>query len=213
MAEAVPNGYTTGEMKKIAKKKRLNIVFGIAQKYQRKFYNSAVFVSSKGKVVVYQKVHLFDREKLFFKRGKSLKTIPCEGAKLGLLICFDWLYPEVSRVLSLQGAHVLCHPANLVLPYGQDGMKIRCVENGVFAVTANRIGTERRGTVELSFTGGSQIINPRGEVLATAGDRSESLKVVEIDISEAESKAITSNNNIFEDRVPRLYAPIGRQRK
>jgi predicted amidohydrolase len=213
MAEAVPSGYTTGEMKKIAKKKRLNIIFGIAQKQQRKFYNSAVFVSSKGKVVVYQKVHLFDREKLFFARGKGLKAVTCEGAKLGLLVCFDWIFPELSRVLALQGSHVLCHPANLVLPYGQDGMRIRCIENGVFAVTANRIGTERRGTVELSFSGGSQIVNPRGEVLATAGDRSESLKVVDIDLSEAENKAITSNNHLFEDRVPGLYAPVGRKRK
>lgn len=213
LAETVPKGYTVMEMKKIAKRKRLNLIFGMAQKYQRAYYNSAVFVSSKGKVEVYQKVHLFDREKLFFKRGKSLKVISTEEAKLGVLLCFDWVFPEVSRVLTLKGAQILCHPANLLLPYAQDAMKIRCIENRVFAITANRIGTERRGTMKLFFAGGSQVVGPKGDVLTSAGDRSESLKVVDVDLGEADDKNMTSNNNILEDRYPSLYAPIARKNK
>ncbi|MCK4236143.1 MAG: hypothetical protein KAX38_03420, partial [Candidatus Krumholzibacteria bacterium] len=205
--------YTTSEMKKIAKKRNLNLVFGIAEKSQRKYFNSAVFISAKGRIGVYRKVHLFDREKLFFSRGKSFKVVSTGEAKLGLLVCFDWIFPEVGRLLTIQGAQILCHPSNLVLPYAQDAMKIRCIENGVFAVTANRIGTERRGTMSLTFTGGSQIVGPKGNVLASAGDRSESLKVVEIDLEEANNKNITSNNNILADRVPAFYSPIVRKRK
>ncbi len=213
LAEAVPGGYTTSEMQRIAKRRRLNLVFGLAQKYKGKFYNSAVFVSAKGKVETYQKVHLFDREKLFFTRGKSFKVVSAGDAKLGILICFDWLFPEASRTLAIQGAQVLCHPANLVLSYGQEAMRMRCIENRVFAVTANRIGTERRGTVSLAFTGGSQIVGPTGEVLASAGDRSESLRVIEVDIREANNKSITPNNNIFEDRAPALYGALVRKRR
>ncbi len=212
LAEKVPGGYTTSEMKKVAKCNNLHIIFGIAQKAKKKYFNSAAYVSPKGKVSVYQKVHLFDREKLFFTRGKSLKIISIGEAKFGIFICFDWSFPEVARVLMLQGAQVLCHPSNLILPYGQDAMKMRCIENGVFAITANRIGTERRGTMSLTFTGGSQIVDPRGEVLVSAGDRSESLKVVEIDIERANDKNITSNNNIVEDRVPVLYSCIARKK-
>jgi predicted amidohydrolase len=212
LAEAVPTGFTTSEMIKIAKRRRLNLVFGIAQKYKGKHYNSAVFVSQKGKVDSYQKIHLFDREKLFFTRGKSFKVVSTGDAMLGLLICFDWIFPEVSRTLALRGAQVLCHAANLVLPYGQDGMRTRCVENRVFAVTANRIGSEHRGTVSLSFTGGSQIVGPTGEVLASAGDRSESLRVVEVDVREASNKCVTPNNDIFEDRFPTLYTTLVRKR-
>lgn len=208
LAERVPGGYTVTEMKKIAKRKRLNLIFGMAQKAQRKYYNSAVYVSSKGKVEVYQKIHLFEREKLFFTRGKSLKVIPSEEAKLGLMICFDWIFPEVARALTLKGAQILCHPSNLVLPYAQDAMKTRCIENRVFAITANRIGTERRGTVTLSFTGGSQIISPTGEVIVSAGDRSESLKVVDINIEEAKNKNVTPANDILDDRIPSLYSAI-----
>ncbi len=208
MAEKIPGGYTTSEMRKIAKKNNLNLIFGIAQKASRKYYNSSVFVSSKGKVVYYRKVHLFDREKLYFTRGKSLKVISSGQAKLGMMVCFDWLFPEVARVLSLKGARILCHPSNLVLPYGQEAMKTRCIENGVFAITANRVGKEKRGNISLSFTGGSRIINPKGEVLIYAGERSESLKVTEIDIEEADDKNITANNHIFEDRYTSVYSPI-----
>ncbi len=208
LAERVPGGYTTTELKKIAKRKRLNIVFGIAQKYKRKYYNAAVYISPKGKVEIYQKVHLFEREKLFFTRGKSFKVVPTGEAKLGLMVCFDWIFPEVSRLLTLRGANILCHPSNLVLPYAQDAMKTRCIENRVFSVTANRIGTERRGTVTLTFTGGSQIVSPAGEVLATAGDRSESLKVVDVNIEEAKNKNVTPSNDIIDDRAPSLYTKI-----
>jgi predicted amidohydrolase len=208
LAEKVPGGYTTTEMKKIAKRKNLNIIYGIAEKAGRKYYNSSVFVSSKGKVEVYRKVHLFDREKLFFTRGQSFKVVSTGEAKLGMMICFDWIFPEVSRLLMLQGADVLCHPCNLVLPYAHEAIKTRCVENGIFAIMANRIGTERRGTISLTFTGGSQVIGPKGEVLTSAGDRSESLKVVEIDVEEARNKNITPNNNIIADRVPALYKTI-----
>jgi len=208
LVEPVPGGYTTCEMRRLATRRRLNLVFGIAQKYKGRYYNSAVCVSSKGKVEVYQKVHLFDREKLFFTRGKSFKIVSTCDAKLGLLVCFDWIFPEVSRSLALGGAQILCHPSNLVLPYAQDAMKTRCIENRVFAVTANRIGSEHRGTVSLAFTGGSQIVSPAGEVLASASDRSESLRVVEIDIREANNKHVTPNNSLFEDRSPALYAAL-----
>jgi len=208
LAERIPGGYTTTELKKIAKRKRLHLVFGIAQKHKRRYYNAAVYISPKGKVEIYQKVHLFEREKLFFARGKSFKVVPTGEAKLGLMVCFDWIFPEVSRLLTLRGANILCHPSNLVLPYAQDAMKTRCIENRIFSVTANRIGTERRGTVTLTFTGGSQIVGPAGEVLASAGDRSESLKVVDINIEEAKNKNVTASNDIIDDRVPSLYSTI-----
>ena len=183
----------------------------MAQKSGRQVFNSAVYVSPKGKTEVYQKVHLFDREKLFFMPGKSLKNVSTGEANLGMMVCFDWIMPEVSRALMLKGAQILVHPANLVLPWGQSAMRIRSIENGVFSVTANRIGTEKRGTMSLTFTGGSQIVSPKGEVLVSAGDRSESLKVKEIELEEADSKNVTPANNIIEDRVPALYASLARK--
>jgi len=208
LAESVARGYTVTEMKKIARKRNLHLIFGMAEKKGRDVYNSAVYVSPKGKVDAYQKIHLFDREKLFFTPGKALKMVKTPETSIGLMVCFDWIMPEVARSLSLMGARILAHPANLVLPWGQDAMKTRCIENRVFGITANRIGTERRGTLSLTFTGGSQIVGPSGEVLVSAGDRSDALKVIEIDVAEADDKNVTPANDIFADRFPQLYTKI-----
>jgi len=208
LAEPVPRGYTTGEMKKIAKKNNLHLIFGMAQKVKTGIYNSAVYVSPKGDVDSYRKVHLFDREKFFFDHGRSFKVKSADEAKLGFMVCFDWIFPEACRSLTLKGAQLICHPSNLVLPYGQEAMRLRCIENRVFAITANRVGVERRGTMRLEFTGGSQVVNPKGEVIVSVGDRSESLKVVDIDITEADDKNLTANNNIIEDRFPSYYSAV-----
>jgi predicted amidohydrolase len=164
-------------------------------------------------VYTYQKTHLFDREKLFFQTGtNAYQAYSVGGAKIGMMVCFDWIYPEVSRVLALKGAHVICHPANLVLPWGQDAMRTRSIENRVFTVTANRIGTEKRGSLSMSFSGKSQIVDPEGNILASAGERSESLKIVDIDVTEAENKNVTANNDIFGDRKISLYKAIANKR-
>lgn len=209
LAEPVIRGYTTGEMKKLAKKNNLTIIFGLAEKKARKFYNSAVLVTPKGKIFSYQKTHLFDREKLFFTPGdRALQVYDVGGVKIGMMVCFDWYFPEVARVLALKGAHILCHPSNLVLPYGQEAMRTRSLENKVFSITANRIGLEKRGAFSLSFTGNSQVVDTTGAILASAGERSESLKIVEVDIAEANDKSITPNNDAFKDRKVSLYKPI-----
>lgn len=213
LAESVTTGFTVGEMKALAKKRNLTLVFGIAEKKARRYYNSSVLVTPKGKIFSYQKTHLFDRETLFFRAGeKSYAVHEVNGVKIGMMVCFDWLFPEVARVLALRGAQIICHPSNLVLPYCQDAMRTRSLENRVFSVTANRIGTEKRGTFSLTFTGKSQIVDPKGNVLASAGERSESLKIVEIDVSEADDKMVTPNNDLFKDRKVALYKSIVQKR-
>jgi predicted amidohydrolase len=212
LAESATTGFTVTELKKIATAQHLNLVFGMAESRNRKVFNSSVLVTAQGKIHTYQKVHLFDREKLFFQPGtRSFAPVAVTDGKLGMMVCFDWFYPEVTRILALGGAQVICHPSNLVLPWCQDAMRTRCIENRVFAVTANRIGTEKRGAHQLTFTGKSQIVNPRGEVLVSAGERSESLKIVEINPAEADDKHVTPNNDLFKDRKPALYKPLLRK--
>jgi predicted amidohydrolase len=212
LAESTTTGYTVTEMKKIARQRNLTLVFGMAERIGRKTYNTAVLVTPQGKSYTYQKTHLFDREKLFFTPGeKGYIVHKVEGARIGMMVCFDWCFPEVARILALEGAQIICHPANLVMPYCQDAMRTRSIENRVFTITANRIGTEKRGNITVSFTGHSQIVDPSGQVLASAGDRSESLKIVDIRVEEADNKSITANNDLFRDRKVSLYKPLIRR--
>ena len=123
-----------------------------------------------------------------------------------MMICFDWIFPESMRSLANLGADIVCHPANLVMPYCQRAMVTRCLENNVFAVTANRIGADERKGEIISFTGKSQITGPQGQVLASAPESSESVKVVEIDINSARDKWLNPRNNLLEDRRPDCYS-------
>ncbi len=205
-AEIIPQGPTFTKVANIASAEKVNLVFGMAEKEGNRFFNSSVLLTPKGDFYVYRKLHLFDREKLWFSPGnKELEVFDIDGAKVGMMICFDWLFPEVARILALKGAQIICHPSNLILRYCQDAMITRCVENRVFAITANRAGTEEKKGVKLSFTGNSQIVDPQGRVLIQADETQEGVWVTEIDPDLALDKKFTPNNHIFEDRRTEFY--------
>ncbi|MBE9531820.1 MAG: acyltransferase, partial [Proteobacteria bacterium] len=127
-------------------------------------------------------------------------------AKVGMMICFDWLFPEAARTLALKGADIICHPSNLVLPHCPQAMITRCLENRVFAVTANRVGSEARvGKERLTFIGKSQIVSPDGKVLVRASSTRTAARVVEIDPKVARKKDINPKNDVLDDRRRALY--------
>lgn len=183
------------------------VVGGFIEKEEDKIYNSLLIVSGNQVIDTYRKIHLFNKEKLWFSPGnKPLRVYEINGVKIGVMICFDWIFPEVCRTLSLKGMQVLAHPSNLVMPYCQSAMVTRCLENRVFAVTANRIGTEQRGEDNFTFTGASQITGIDGKILSSAPIDKSHAAVVEIDENLADNKMINSFNNVIEDRRTDFYA-------
>ena len=155
----------------------------------------------------YRKVHLFFEEKLWFIPGDlGFRTIDTGFCRVGLMVCFDWFFPESARTLALQGSDVICHCANLVLPYCQAAMVTRCLENRVFAITANRTGEDRAGERTLKFTGMSQITGPGGDILCRADAQSAQTGISEIDIEAARKKKINEYNDLFLDRRPEFYS-------
>jgi predicted amidohydrolase len=183
------------------------LVAGLAERAGDGFYNTSVLIGPEGYIGKYRKVHLFFEEKRWFQPGDlGFPVWDVGGVRIGMMICFDWVFPEAARSLTLQGAEIICHPVNLVLPYCQEAMVTRCIENGVFAVTANRIGSEERGGKNrLTFTGGSQAVDPRGNVLFRLRDAEEACREVEIDPTKAGDKMITEHNHLLEDRRPESY--------
>ena len=100
---------------------------------------------------------------------------------------------------------MILHPSNLVLPHCPAAMVTRCLENRVFAATANRVGTEPGGDRPLTYIGSSQVVSPRGEVLVRLGKRGEGVRTVDVDLSLARDKKINRRNDLFRDRRPALY--------
>ena len=210
LAEEVPSGYTTRRLIKLAREKRMFVVAGLPERKGRNCYNASILVSPSGYVDVYRKIHLFYEEKLWFTPGnRMLKIYDIGKARIGMMICFDWFFPEVARSLALLGADILCHPSNLVLPHCPQAMITRCLENRVFAVTANRVGFEEREEKErLTFIGLSQVISPKGEILYRASSEKSAMQVVEVNPLEAKRKSINRYNHLFEDRRPEFYRTL-----
>jgi len=207
VAEEAGKGETYFVLSDIANSINCNIVYGYPELDGNNLFNSCMLIMPDGRFYNYRKTHLFNREKLFFSPGDTgfqVFTI-LNGVKIGMMICFDWQFPEAARTLALLGAQIICHPANLVLPWCQQAMKTRCLENRVFAVTANRIGTELNAGETVSFTGQSQILNTKGEVLSSLSVSEERTITVEINPEEANDKAVTERNDAFKDRRPEFY--------
>ncbi len=190
------------------RERRRFVVAGLAEHAAEGVYNSAIVVGPEGLLGTYRKVHLFHEEKRWFLPGDGGFPVwdlgPC---RLGVLVCFDWCFPEAARSLALGGAQVIAHPANLVLPHAQNAMITRCLENKVFVVTANRVGTDDRGDgTVLRFTGGSQVACPDGTRPVVAPDSGECSGELEVDPLRADDKWITPGNHVLGDRRPGQYA-------
>ncbi len=209
LSEPFPGGPTGDSLARIASRLDAAVVGGMAERAGEKVYNSAALVRPDGSFEIYRKSHLFLDEKDYFDRSDGpIRAVDAAGSRIGMMICFDWYFPEVCRVLTVQGARVICHPANLVLPHAPEAMRTRSLENRVFTITANRSGADRRGGRELSFIGMSQVTAPDGTVLTRAPEEGEHVAVVEIDPRAAEDKRITAKNNLLEDRRPELYGDL-----
>lgn len=208
-AEPFPGGPTEACLRRIARETGAAVVCGFAEREGERLYNSCALVRPDGSSRVYRKTHLFMDEKDLFEPGDStFESVEAAGTRLGLMVCFDWYYPEVTRLLALGGALVICHPSNLVLPHCPEAMKTRCLENRVFAVTANRTGADVRGDRSLEFIGMSQVVAPDGRVLLRAPDHGVHVGIVEIDPAEAEKKDLTGRNDWTEDRRTDLYGGL-----
>ncbi|MBN2049999.1 MAG: nitrilase [Spirochaetales bacterium] len=199
-------GPTAAFLQSLAERTGGAVAAGFPEKDGIRLYNAAMLVSEVGVLAVYRKIHLFAREKFVFDPGdRPFAVYPLPSCAVGLMICFDWAFPEAARSLALQGAQVIAHPANLVTPYCQEAMRTRCLENRLFAVTANRIGSEKRGEQDLTFTGMSQVTGCKGEVLHRGDNTGTEVRLVELDPAAALDKNLTPLNHLLDDRRPELY--------
>lgn len=190
-----------------------HVVAGFAERDGTAVYNSAALIGPQGTVGVYRKVHLFMDEKGLFDPGDLGFPVFEVGSsagpvRVGLMVCFDWLFAESVLSLALAGAQVVAHPANLVLPYCQDAMVTRAIENRVFTITANRVGEESRiPGKKLVFTGQSRVVGPDGRIIAQGPPETPAIVQADIEPARADEKWITARNHVHQDRRPDQYHP------
>jgi predicted amidohydrolase len=190
---------------------KLYIVGGFLERVKSEgLYNSAWLIGPDGIISKYRKAHLFNDEKDIFKPGDKQSDIVgiggAAGARVGMQICFDWIFPEPWGSLSWgngpgTGAQIIAHPANLVIPDACPlAIRARSMENRVYIVTAGRVGTDPGPDDEIEFCAGSRIVAPDGTILAAGHDTKIDCGLVEINPAWADDKNITARNNILEER-------------
>lgn len=192
---------------KLSTKLNKTIIFGFAEQYGEKIFNSAAIlipVSSKSKV--YRKTHLFYKEKFVFDEGDTgFFVINYNELKLGTMICYDWRFPEAARTLALKGANLIVCPSNLVTGVWQNVMSARALENKVYVAVANKFGKETSANDTLKFNGESAIYSYNGQYLAKASKDSEEVLTVDIYPEKTLDKSFNEFNDIFTDRRPKFY--------
>jgi predicted amidohydrolase len=207
-AEEIP-GPSTEALVGACRKLGMHVVCGLLERDGELLRNAAVLVGPDGLIGTYRKTHLpFLGVDRFVTPGEELAVHDTPLGRIGVEICYDLRFPEVTRTLALRGADIVAHPTNFPMAAKVQTEVItraRAAENRIFLLTANRVGKERWG----EFCGWSQIVDPFGKRLAEAGEREEALLVAEIDLELARDKDYVIPGEyelyLFRDRRPELY--------
>ncbi len=212
LAEVVPGGETTQRWEELAKDRGVYLAAGIAEREGYSLYNTSVLIGPDGFIGSYRKLHLWNREKLFFEPGDlGLPVFHTPIGRLGMIVCYDMWFPELIRIYALQGADLILNVTNWVA--GSEAERDSRVTEAVcvaqahmsslFVAAADRIGVERGQP----FLGRSMIVSPTGEALAgPASFDEEEIVYAECDLSEARKrKRKTRLNHVVHDRRTDVY--------
>ena len=192
LAEVIP-GLSTKKIEKLAKKTETHIIFGmpeLSEKTKATIFNTAVFVGPNGFIGKYRKMYLpthsVFEEKRYFRPGYQTAVLDTQIGKLGLIICYDVYFPEVTRLTRLLGSQlIICISASPSVrrSFFETLTSARAIENTAFLAFVNLVGVEDG----LQFWGGSRLVGPDGRVLAQAKHDEETLVFGEVNYLEIRS--------------------------
>jgi predicted amidohydrolase len=210
-AEEIP-GPSTEALAAACSRLGAHVVCGLLEREGDNLYNAAVLVGPDGLIGSYRKTHLpFLGVDRFAVPGDELSVYDTPLGRIGLEICYDLRFPEVTRTLALAGADIVAHPTAFPVAARIQTELItlaRAAENRIYLLTANRCGKERRA----EFCGWSQIVDPFGVRLVEAGATEEALLVAEVDVERARDKDYVIPGEyelyLFGDRRPELYGAL-----
>ena len=200
-AEPTP-GYTIDKLGVIAKENGIHLVASFLENAEGKFFNTAVFIDYNGKLLTkYNKIHLFMDEKTCITPGRHYGVVDTKFGKVGLMICYDAIFPEVARRLAQQDVNIIFMPANWpspFLPQWKLATSARALDNQIWLVATNRIGADNKFT----YFGQSRVVNPYGDAVIEC-DKNEEVCVATVDgkVTEEFKKIV----NFLKDRQPEVY--------
>ncbi len=202
LAEPIP-GPGTVRLGRLCRQLGIHLVLPVYERGESKgeLYNSAVLIDDRGEVVgVYRKTHLFPTERLerggWTSPGRRAVVVDTALAKIGMIICYDGDFPELSRVCALRGAEIIVRPSALLRSFDvwETTNKARAYDNHVYVIGANAVGSDAGGH---HFFGHSMIVSPIAQVVALARGVEE---VVSARLDPDPLEAVT-----FGSRAPQIF--------
>lgn len=211
LAEPI-DGTSIEKLKQKSKKTKKDIIFGMPladSKVTGLIHNAAILIQSNGKVHSYNKWFLptfgpFE-EKLFFDEGEKLPVFKTDFGSIGICICYDIYFPEITKAFSLKGADIIiCISASpsVTRPYFETILPARAIENTTFMIYSNIVGNQEN----LVFWGGSQAFDPFGNQLIRAPYFKESIVSFELDIDLIDHAR--SNRPVIRDIRSEIYQDL-----
>lgn len=191
------DGATARRLAELAARVGATLVVGFIEQEGDDLYDSLLMVSPSGPLGVYRKSHLYPPELAIFSAGTTLDVVQTPAGVVGPLVCFEHAFPDVATTLVLAGAQILVIPSAVPLDYEHLlhlRTRARAQDNQVFAIGCNMTGH--------GFAGRSLVADPRGEVLAEAGEEPTVL-IVEMDM--AASRSERGREPSLSMRRPELY--------
>lgn len=219
LSEDLPSGETAEKWAELATEHDAYIVGGYSEQANNQLYNSSVLVGPDGYIGTHRKVHLWNEEKLWFEPGDEVEVFNTDIGRIGMQICYDQWFPELTRIQAAKGADIIAEPTNWVPinEYEQSGQLdanelaranylavTNAHVNTVWFACADRIGIER----DQPFLGRSIIVDPAGNPVAgpASQDNEELLIVEDCNLMDARTEKVWNGLNVIpRDRRTDLY--------
>ena len=215
-AEEIPFGPSAAAWEALCQEHGVYLVAGICERAGEQLFNSSIVIGPEGYIGTFRKVHLWNRENLFFEPGDlGFPVFHTPIGRIATFICYDGWFPEAYRACALQGADIICIPTNWVpIPGQAEGSPAMATvlaqanahSNSVYIAAADRVGTERGQ----DFNGQSVIVSYTGWPLAgPASPYDEEILYADVDLGEARSARNWNDfNQPLRDRRPETYSGI-----
>ncbi|SFF98158.1 Predicted amidohydrolase [Desulfotomaculum arcticum] len=212
-SEPVP-GPSTNRLSEAVKNSNMTAIVGMAEKSGAdKPYITQLLIEPDGRLLKYRKTHLGNSEKPYFSSGEKLPVFDLNKAKVGIEICWDLHFPEITTIMSMAGAEIIFAPhASPSIVGDRRGiwlkyMTARAYDNAVYLAACNLVGEDGTGHC---YCGGAMVIDPKGNVVAESFNKGEGMLLTELDaklINTIRNRESVSMSNSFylHSRRPELY--------
>lgn len=191
---------TIEQLKDLSVKNDIVIVSGLTKTVNKIKYRLSLLADPRGEVKKYVKTHIDLQEMGYFQPGQEIPVFETLYGNIGIIMGYEGIIPEISRILMLKGADLICWQPSFVPDYHSLFACTRAVENRVYMAVSNKWGNKSCGL--------SMLINPNGQIICSAFKEGDQVVSAQLDLSSARTKTAGSGTDIVDNRLPESFGKL-----